>query len=190
MVRTFATLALCVLVALLGALSMVVPARAAQLVGDVVYHAASGSYFALAYDLAGRDGISWSEAKGRAELLSYKGRPGRLAVIDDVSKHALVRDHFKHRRAAWFGLRYWCAPKMLAWVNLEPHTNEDFQVWMPAWHRSHVRCGVSRIRYMGIYYTPETQMWQAAGENKHFPFFLVEFAPIEEKKSPPISADD
>ncbi|MBK1696032.1 hypothetical protein [Rhodovibrio salinarum] len=183
MVRTFAALALAGLVALLAPLSIVTPARAAQLVGDVVYHAPSGSYFGLAYDLAGRDGIGWSDARGRAEALSYKGRPGRLAVIDDVSKHNLVRDNFKHRRPAWFGLRYWCAPKMLAWVNLEPHMNEDFQVWMPAWHRSNVRCGVSRIRYMGVYYTPDTQMWQAAGENKHFPYFFVEFAPLQQNQS-------
>jgi hypothetical protein len=170
-----AVLAIC----LLASLGVATSASAGKLVGSPVYHAPSGSYFALAYELAGRDGLNWNEAKERAASMSYKGRPGRLAIIDDVSKHNLVRNNFKHRREAWLGLRYWCKARMLAWVDLTPHASRDFQVWMPKWHRTHVRCGATRIQYMGVYYTVDAQLWQAAGESKHFPYFFVEFPAVD-----------
>jgi hypothetical protein len=160
---------------LLASVGSLNPANAAKLVGSPVYHAPSGSYFALAYELAGRDGLNWNEAKQRAERMTYKGRSGRLAVVDDVSKHKLVTNNFKHSREAWLGLRYWCQARMLAWVDLTPHVKGGFQVWMPKWHRTHIRCGASPIQYMGVYYTVDAQLWQAAGESKHFPYFFVEF---------------
>lgn len=147
---------------------------------DSVYHPESGSYFQLVRDTRLKEnGLRWHHAVEASRQLTYKGRPGRLAVVADPSVHALLLKAYPNRAnlgyggRAWIGLRYWCGTRMLTWVTLEQHSSSAFGPWAHPWHRSQVTCA-NGVPYMGVFYQTSNQ-WQAEGPLKRFPFYFVEY---------------
>ena len=166
----------------MGLLSSIgeVQARESLVRYDAVYYSGTGSYFQLVKDTREkRNGVSWQAAANAAQQLTYKGRQGRLAVVDKPSIHALLleaypdRANLRYGGRAWIGLRYWCGSRMLTWVTLEEHRSSAFGPWARPWHRSRVTCA-SNIPYMGVFYENNNQ-WVAEGPLKRFPFYFVEY---------------
>lgn len=141
---------------------------------DIAYHSNSQAYFRLY-----KSTKPWGEAEKFATQSIYKGRQGRLAIIDTPEKHRWVVETFDfskrdYANIIWIGLRYWCSFRKLMWVDGELLEPGDFSVWSAQWYRTNVRCGKVDIDYMGVYYTAKNR-WQAAGQPKWGDHFLVEF---------------
>jgi hypothetical protein len=143
------------------------------------YHEPSDTYFQLAKDVVDRTGTGkWAYAVQKARTARYKDREGRLARIDNAKLHQWVVETFDFgelNNGIWIGLRYWCSVRMLTWIDGRTHSAGEFAPWGRPWHRTDIRCGHDDVPYMGVYYEPNLNVWKAAGPNKRFRFYLIEF---------------
>jgi hypothetical protein len=147
-----------------------------------VYYEPSGSYFQLVSDMeTRRAGIMWHEAAAAASRMSYKGRPGRLAILDDGALYGWILENFRlqdriYGGDTWIGLRYMCSTRTLMRVSGEEYPPSAFSVWGVPWYRDDsVHCGKGNLQYMGVHIHGKTSRWRAVGDRKAYPHFLVEF---------------
>jgi len=152
---------------------------------DVIYYSASDTYFQLIDDKqTHRNGIDWSEAASLASKMSYRGRKGRLAIIDVPDKQARVMEAFNfsllnYGGNTWIGLIYMCSTRKLVRVDGNEHPRSAFSFWDVPWHREDgIRCDTRpNLSYMGVYIHGSTNRWQATGWKKRFPHYIVEYPP-------------
>jgi hypothetical protein len=152
---------------------------------ETAYHAESDTYFQLLSDVVDKTGTGkWAYAVEKARRASFKGREGRLARIDNAELHQWVVETFDFadltgNYGIWIGLRYWCGVRMLTWTDGDEHKPAAFAPWDRPWYGGDIRCGRNNIPYMGVYYTQQSQRWQAIGWQKRFRFYLVEYPPAD-----------
>ncbi len=177
------------LVMLLISLCMATTAFSAANPGDPpLYNPASKSYFQL-LELTTQK-RRWRNAHQAALSRTFKGVRGRLAVIDRPETHQFILENFDLSRQTWIGLRYWCRYRMLEWEGLRPYSPADpghFPAWHPQWYRrADIICPnwwSKEIAYMPVYYLSldgRNARWRAAGTEKGFTRFLVEYPTGEE----------
>lgn len=159
---------------------------------DVEHYAPKDSYFQLVDDKRNKtNGIWWIQAAERATEMTYKGRRGRLAIIDTPDLQAWVMKHFNFRSRlrnyggdTLIGLRYMCDSRKLVWVNGKEHPRTAFSFWDVPWYRNeNIRCGLLPLPYMGVYIHGETSRWKASGYQKAYPHYLVEYPPNAASKA-------
>ena len=150
-----------------------------------IYNPSSKSYFQL-FDDNKRPG-NWEAARTRAEMKSFKGVKGRLAVVDSAETHDFIVRKFDlndRKWSVWIGLRYWCKTHMLQWESGLPYSPSEpgrFKIWHGEWSRnSENDCRFTASQAKGftpVYYRTigSVTRWQAVGAAKYFGFYLVEF---------------
>lgn len=157
----------------------------------IVHEPESDSYFELrrmigSHVLGSTErGLQFWQAETLASRLEYEGRGGRLAVIDTLAKHALIREKIIPVLAAdsenpkvwntnaWIGLRYWCKYHTLMWVTAETMENDAPQPWDVPYFKFGDKCGAN-ADYMGVFYN-ERGAWQAVGYGKEWKHILIEY---------------
>lgn len=146
------------------------------------YYEPSDTYFQLVSDSETHpDGIPWMDAAAAASKMTYKGRLGRLAIINDAATYAWILETFNlrsrsHSGNTWIGLRYLCSTLTLIRVTGEEQPRSAFSFWDSPWYRLEgIRCGKTPVPYMGVYINGETNRWRAAGHKKHFIHYIVEY---------------
>lgn len=150
---------------------------------DVKYYRDTDTYFQLIDDKqTNNDGPNWSQAATAASQKRYKGRKGRLAIIDDPKLQNWIIKNFNlparvgnYGGETWIGLRFLCSSRELWTVTGERYARTAFSFWDVPWHRSRVRCETQNMSYMPLYISGKTSRWQACGSSKHFPHYLVEY---------------
>jgi len=156
---------------------------------DPVLHPGSGSYFQLVRDQSGKSGSNgrhWDEAVAAARNMTYKGRRGRLAVIDNPELHQWILNQWdittlRGGGQTWIGLRYWCPYRQLAWIDGTEHPFTAYTPWSTPWYRQDgIRCSTTNIPYMGVYIDPRTLRWRATGYKKAHKFYIVEYPARQE----------
>ena len=116
----------------------------------------------------------------RAKRFDYKGRTGRLAVVDSKAVHRWLIRSFRLRGDTWIGLRYWCSYRQLAWVTGNKHALSAFGAWHQPWARgAKDYCASESVPFMPIYYNGKTARWQATGSNKSFRYYMIEYPPAK-----------
>ncbi|RMD88476.1 MAG: hypothetical protein D6807_05655 [Alphaproteobacteria bacterium] len=164
-----------------------------DLAGPTLYPG-NGSYFLLVEDFTGsNNGVDWPEARVAAAKRQFKGRQGRLAVIDSPELYEWILATFDlgqyaHEGRTWIGLRYWCRFRQLTLANGEVYPDTGFTAWDRPWSRPGGQTCTSnaKLPYMSVYIEGTTGRWRATGYRKRFPFYLVEFPAPEgstEKKA-------
>lgn len=141
------------------------------------------SYYQLVDDRSIHDqGVEWREARARAATFSYKGRKGRLAIVDTGELYAWLLETFNLRARSqkgytWIGLRYLCPTRDLLWVTGQEHPPSGFAAWDTPWHREDgIRCStVPRLPYMGVFIAGERSRWQATGYRKRYRNYFIEY---------------
>lgn len=161
------------------------------------YHAPSDTYFKLIQDWKTTQGVTWAEARRRAEQLTHRGRPGRLAVIRDPELYGWILSALPLPSvqwgggATWIGLRYWCGARQLLWVDMKPHRRRQLAPWAVPWNRNGDDiCNNAGVSYMGVYHLGQIGRWQAVGPAKRFPHYIVEYAPVDDTAVGDSTADD
>ena len=154
---------------------------------DPVYNPHTKSYFELRWATKGR---RWRWVYSEAISMTFKGVPGRLAIINDLETHSFVQSNFRIVAPTWIGLRYQCGDQSLRWVNGGTSDKSSFSAWHYKWARlDDIRCGsfshyASKTgenfpAHMGVSYVPlgqgKSSLWQASGPDKEYDFFLVEY---------------
>jgi hypothetical protein len=148
---------------------------------DLEYYEPSGSYFQLVRDDTKRlSGVRWHEAAADAAKMTYKGRRGRLAIVDNGALYGWILEKFelvsRSTEKTWIGLRYMCGSRALMWANGKEHPHSAFSFWDYPWYRvDGIRCGKSKVPWMGVYISGETSRWRAAGDKKIYSRYLVEY---------------
>jgi hypothetical protein len=126
--------------------------------------------------------IGWTKANVLAARRSYNGVRGRLAVVDSLQTHNLLRENFRPQLAAWIGLRYWCNFNKLQWVT------GKFHRWGPVWNHSaktpkddpNQKSYCERRNnkhYFPVHYwgTQYGFFWNANGRHKEFNALFIEY---------------
>ncbi len=157
-------------------------ARSQDLTAPLLYPG-NGSYFLLVRDFTGsNNGVNWEEARLHAAKRQYKGRQGRLAVIDSPDLQQWILTTFNLQQYSfggrtWIGLRYWCRYRQLTLANSEAYPASAFTAWDQPWARQDgINCTVNaKLPYMGVYIEGMTGRWRAVGYKKRWPYYLVEF---------------
>lgn len=156
---------------------------------EVKYFAPTDTYFQLIFDLETHNqGPNWSEAVTLAARSSYKGRVGKLAIIDTPEEYSWFVKNFdlparhyagRHGGNTWIGMRYVCRTREMVTAAGEPYARAAYSFWDVPWYREDLpKCGESRtLKWMGIYIKGETNRWRAVGFKKRFPHYLVEYPP-------------
>lgn len=149
---------------------------------DPEYYEPSGSYFQLFRDNKQRmSGVLWQEAAAAASKMTYKGRRGRLAIINDGALYSWILKKFEDLGRpgvgdTWIGLRYMCGSLTLMTVTGDEYPRSAFSIWDFPWYRvEHIRCGKGGVPWMGVYINGETSRWRAAGDRKGYLHYLVEY---------------
>ncbi len=168
------------------------PLAAEQLVNKPVYFPHTKSYFEMvrmstAPVNSGIGVVDWQEANVLAMRRTYKGAPGRLAVVTDGETNAFLRTTFKPEESVWIGLRYWCAFGKLQWVTGDEHPLTAYANWDVIWNRNAIGRNAGNAQnpcprdqrgaYLGVHYWPVTEgfFWNAHGSPKKFALFFVEY---------------
>jgi hypothetical protein len=112
--------------------------------------------------------------------MTYKGRRGRLAIVDNGALYGWILEKFelvsRSTEKTWIGLRYMCGSRALMWANGKEHPHSAFSFWDYPWYRvDGIRCGKSKVPWMGVYISGETSRWRAAGDKKIYSRYLVEY---------------
>lgn len=158
---------------------------------EPIFFEPTGSYYQFAYytggDSAGSTGIRWEEAESRAARSTFKGRRGRLAVIDSEELYSWLLEQWDltalgYAGATWIGLRYWCPYRALTWSNGEEHGFNEFGPWDTPWYRvEEYRCSqLGKMPYMSVYIAGRVGKWRASGHLKRFPHYIVEYPAPQE----------
>lgn len=162
-------------------------ARDGAALGEVVksepkYYEPSGTYFQLVDDKsANSQGVDWAQAAEKASRMNYKGRPGRLAIVNDPALYGWILDNFRlvdldHHGNTWIGFRYMCSTRTLMRVSGDEHPRTAFSFWDIPWYRSEdIICGKGQLPYMSVFIDGQTSRWRAAGYRKRFPHYFVEY---------------
>jgi hypothetical protein len=139
------------------------------------YNPHTKSYFELRVDLPKPP--NWNTAVAYARTKSFKGVRGRLAHVTDLETHSFLRANFEPRVEAWIGLRYFCSFRKLVWADGTVQPRKAFKIWSRRWHRTHIKCGATNIKFMPVYYLPSYKgfKWQASGPAKYFVSYFVEY---------------
>ena len=95
-------------------------AAAEPLYNTPTYFEPSDTYFELVnietiyghYDLGAKN---WRVSSGLSAKRGFKGRQGRLAIVDSQEVHEFLRDTFRPDPSSWIGLRYFCGTTSLAY---------------------------------------------------------------------------
>ena len=152
---------------------------AKEITRKFAYDPVSGSHFEYVRRPYGSiGGNTWKATRKRVSHRSYKGIPGRLAVVKTKRIHEFLNKNFKITEA-WIGLRYYCSSKKLFWVTGEVlKRGTDFEIWHRQWYRNpEVRCSTKGIPYMPVYYKRQglRVLWQASGPNKGLHGYIIEY---------------
>ena len=146
------------------------------------YYEPSGSYFQLVEDKSvTSQGVDWMEAAEKASSMTYKGRPGRLAILSNAALYGWILENFRlvdrgHNGNTWIGFRYLCSTRTLMKVSGDEHPRTAFSVWDIPWYRSeNIICGRGQLPYMSVFIDGQSSRWRAAGYRKRFPHYLVEY---------------
>lgn len=156
------------------------------------YFAPTDTYFRVVRDHAiDPQGPLWHEARALAAQMTYEGRPGRLAKVDDPALFAWVGSTFPLSTikwadgATWIGLRYWCNARLLSWVDMTIHPHTEFSPWAVPWHLDgKPACTGRNATYLGVFHQGKLNGWQAVAPQKRYPHFMVEFPPTTPAKQP------
>jgi len=155
------------------------------------YHAETDSYFQFVRDTtggSGRNGVHWDEAVRHAKRMTYKGRRGRLAIIDSADLYGWILRQWDlttmpYAADTWIGLRYWCPYRELAWSNGTKYSFAAFTPWAVPWYRTGYTPCAGGMSYMGVYIEGNTLRWQATPPNKAFLHYIVEYSAEDESGS-------
>jgi len=156
---------------------------------EPVHNPETGSYYQLVRDQtgpSGANGLHWDQAAAKAARLTYKGRHGRLAVVDSAELHQWLLQQWDfgalgYGGDTWIGLRYWCSFRRLTWVTGDEHPFNDFAIWDTPWYREDgIRCSTTKIPYMGVYINGQSSRWRATGFKKAYNYFIAEYPPAED----------
>ncbi|WP_281300077.1 MULTISPECIES: C-type lectin domain-containing protein [unclassified Iodidimonas] len=146
----------------------------------------TGHYYQLVRDQRNLDGHNvsfWKRANNTARSMTFRGRNGRLAVIDSPELYDWILEQWdvgsiQYDGDTWIGLRYWCNFRKLTWSDGSTHPFGAFGPWDAQWYRNgDIRCGVNAMDYMPVYISKNTRRWKAAGQMKGYAYFLVEYPP-------------
>jgi len=155
------------------------------------YNPESKSYFELRYDNIGQ--TLWTDAVRAVSQLSYKGVPGRLAIVRTFATHNFLREHFRLKQPAWIGLHLDCRTGKLIWSDGKVLQPNGPNLWQQPWYRiknytcAAQRSNVARGQFliMPVAYTPTTNLknakakspfrWWATGPHKGYPAYFVEY---------------
>ena len=167
-----------------------------SLAGPILY-SGNKSYFLLVEDFSTghHEGVEWGEARAHAAKRRFRGRRGRLAVIDSADLYQWILTTFNlgqyfHEGRTWIGLRYWCKYRQLALASGEAYPVNGFTAWDQPWERpGGTTCSsYAKLPFMGVYIEGATGRWRATGHRKRFPYYLVEF-PAPQKADSDDAAD-
>lgn len=155
---------------------------------DVVLYDGNGSYYQLVTDFSkDGSGATWEDARTLAAKRTYKGRKGRLAMMDSAALQQWVLSTFNlvergYSGNTWIGIRYWCNFRKLTDINGATYSFQSFNAWDSPWYRDGgTRCDTNpKLPYMGVYIHGVASRWQAAGYLKRFPHYLVEYPAINQ----------
>lgn len=144
----------------------------------------TGSYFELRIDNlsripSGYDHATWADAERRAASLTYRGRRGQLAIVDDRQTFDFIQSKFRIIHQTWIGLRYFCKFRKLVWVNGKIHPLSENQFWANPWYNNkRITCSNQNFEYMPVYLETLGKLrWRASGPKKFFTNYLVEYPP-------------
>jgi hypothetical protein len=161
-------------------------AQAQPVYGKPMYNPASKSYFELVKVTSAQapgsasPALPYDKAAKAAAGRSYKGTPGRLAIVRNQDTHLFIMQNLRPNADTWIGLRYLCKTHELKWVNGESLKKGQFQAWHQTWDQSGVAgCvrGGGETDWMPVAYTPAGQgfRWIAKGGKKIYVAYLVEY---------------
>lgn len=141
------------------------------------FHEESNSYYEL-HGLRPSSRNQWSRAHEEATAKVYKNIRGHLAIIDTLDVHRFITHKFDLPGATWFGLRYFCGPKKLLWVNGRVHKPGQFAFWDRQWAGNpEISCiKQPSMAYMGGYYIGKGNWrWRVQGIDKAYNYFIVQY---------------
>lgn len=153
---------------------------------EPVYNPDTESYYQMVQETkVSKGGPTWAQAQERAESWQYKGRQGRLAIIDSPQLYDWIRTEFilnnkrPHKGVGyshtWIGLRYWCSVRELIWVDGSEHPHDSYAPWNTPWHHGGFTCTTNDLTYMGVFLSGETDLWLAVGSKKRWRSYVVEY---------------
>lgn len=131
----------------------------------------------------GYEAVRVGKAVAIARESTYKGVPGRLAIIDSKELETFLRTTFQPTRRAWIGLRYTCSTSTWTYSNGEVIPVNAYTHWHPTkWSlggRRTIQCrgtGFSQAYFGAEDIGP---YWAVASQTKAFSMSLVEY-PLSE----------
>ena len=152
----------------------------------IVYDPVSKSYFQLhTFTISEtkdpRRVGSWTTAQLLASSLSFKGVPGRLAIVRTPEVHDFLLRNFPGFRSddAWIGMKVNCKSMKAYWSDGTPVDEQQFTAWdLGHWYRTDINCMTNQaLGWMPVYYKPPRDgfRWQAAGPAKAFRHMFIEY---------------
>jgi len=145
-----------------------------------MYNEETKSYFELvsiAYYNNGV-GVTWGKARHLAELRSFGGVQGRLAVIPSAQVDMFIRINFRPDENTWFGLYYDCSLKNLVWVTGEAFPRNGYANWREPWFRGHqgMFCNVGENKMpVFLAFAHPDHAWAIQLPAKWWYYYLVEY---------------
>jgi hypothetical protein len=156
-----------------------IPDRDGTLYDTPIYDPDSKSYFALIW--ARTENVyrayTWDMANKQAVTRQYKGVHGHLAVVDSVEVHEFLQHTFHTPCETWIGLRYWCGPRSLQWVDSHYWKPGSFAAWDANWKQDVYACAGGKTDYMPVAYEPVAKgfRWIGKGVGKEYAAYFIEF---------------
>lgn len=152
----------------------------------IVYDPVSKSYFQLhgftaAESKDPRRVGDWLSAQSIASSLTFKGVPGRLAIVKTPEVHDFLLRTFRsfNRDDAWIGMKVDCKSMKAYWTDGTPVDQQSFSAWdLGRWYRTDINCmNNPALGWMGVYYKPANAgfRWQASGPAKAFEYMFIEY---------------
>jgi hypothetical protein len=153
-----------------------------------VYNPETKSYFEYYSPTLGEyhseQRFNWMTSKAMAEARTYKGVPGRLAVIKTPETNKFIIKNFEPDDGAWIGLQYLCELRALRWVTGEFWPLTGYQYWNKPWNvagttwKNNERAWcLASVPYMGVHYwgAEGGYRWNANGPGKEFHLMIIEY---------------
>ncbi len=155
------------------------------------YNPETRSYFELRFDNVGQ--ALWTDTLKAVKRLSYKGVPGRLAIVRTFETHNFLMERFRLTQPAWIGLHLDCRTGKLIWSDGNPMQPNEPNLWHTPWYRvKEWTCASQRnsvatgkFSLMPVAYTPMKNLenakakqpfrWWATGPHKGYTAYFVEY---------------